>query len=120
MALVGSSCAGLTVSESGAQLNVTVTGTSPSEPLKVTLPFWQGSESRTTCVELPGVRVPWVGTTAESEKVLLATQLALTVEFAVSLSVTVHCMMEPLCVQAALVGSRLVGVTTSVACGAVI
>jgi len=60
----------------GVQVHETLTGASPSAPVKVKLPFWQGmAEIITTCV-LPGDNVPLVGLKTTAPRVLVTVQLA--------------------------------------------
>jgi hypothetical protein len=71
-----------------------VTGFSPSAPEKVKLPLTplleQGSAPMVTETVLPGVRLPLAGLNVTPLRPLLALQLLVPVELAVSPTVTVH------------------------------
>jgi hypothetical protein len=67
--------------------------------------------------EPPGCRVPLAGEKLTPLRLLLADQLALPIELAVSANVTVHCGLLVPPVQLALLVLRLVGVTVKVGGG---
>jgi len=70
---------GVTVNVGGCdvvQLHETLTGASPSAPVKVKLPFWQGTVEIVTACVVPGVRVPLVGLKLAPARSLATDQLA--------------------------------------------
>jgi hypothetical protein len=97
-ALAGSRLLGVTTSVAGVvlalQCHVTVTGTSPSSPEKVTLPLTplleQGSDPIATETFLPGVSVPLAGLNVTPLRLLLADQLSGPCEVLVSPTLTVQ------------------------------
>jgi hypothetical protein len=109
---------GLSVKTGGSvQLHVTFTAVSPSAPEKVKLPLEQGIAVIITGIDCPGVSWPLAGLKLTPLRVLVADQLTVPCELAVSLTVTWHCKVLPVKEQAELVWSKLVGLTANVGGG---